>query len=313
MEVNHGKKTVKLDIYGGLLGAGKTTLIRRMLSTAYQGYKTAIIENEIGKINLDEEVLQDPSIEVKPLTSGCICCTMKGSFTEAVELLITEHHPDYIVIEPSGMADFAVVADACTKVEAVKLNRAILVVHGKKLMKLMRIAGTFLRNQITTAQTVFLNMCEEMDAGLLEATKNELWELNPDIHIIAVPMTEVDGTVLPDGLNNLNNKKKRMLTRGGRGKEIQSWSYTFLRPITDEMKVRLDELFCSVENEGLWRGKGYLNTAGGKIMKVDYVYGDAFIQFVDSVAEGKKNILVMIGQTQMKEKSMKICREIDSM
>lgn len=303
------KKLVKLDIYGGLLGTGKTTLIKQMLSTAYKGYKVAIIENEIGKVNLDQEALSDPSIEVKPLTSGCVCCTVKGPFTAAVELLIREENPDYIIIEPSGVADFATVGDACTAVEGVEVNRAILLVNGKKLLKLFRVAGEFLYNQIASAKTVFLNFSETMSEEILEETKTKLWEINPDLHIIAVPLSEVDGVVIPDGIGEMGHGQKKMMARGGRGNETKSWTYEMTKPLDESMKEKLDWLFCDESNEGLFRGKGYFDRPDGSILKLDYVYGDVYTENVDQFPEDKRNILVLIGKKSMMKKSMDYLKE----
>lgn len=301
---------VKLDIYGGLLGTGKTTLIKQMLATAYKGYKVAIIENEIGKVNLDEEAFENPSIEVKPITSGCVCCTVKGTFTAAVEMLINQEHPDYIIVEPSGVADFYTVGDACTQVEAVELNRAILVVNGKKLLKLFKVAGEFLRTQIESARTAYINFSETMTEEMVEETKEKLWEINKDLHIIAVPMSEVDGVVIPDGLGDLGQAHKRMQVRGGRGNETKSWSFQFQKPLDDEMKAKLDWLFSAEENLGLWRGKGYFDRPDGSIMKLDYVYGDVYTETVADFPEEKRNILILIGTSRMMKKSLDICKEL---
>lgn len=190
---------VKIDIYGGLLGSGKTTLIRQMLGTAYQGYKVAIVENEFGKVSLDDAYLSQASIEVKNITSGCVCCTLKGIFSEAVRLLLEQERPDYIIIEPSGMADFQTVGSACTEIEGAEVNRAVLVVNGRKIVKLLKVAGEFLYEQIRTAHTVFLNFCETMEAEQVEEAMASLRAVNPKLHIIRIPIGEVDGLILPDG------------------------------------------------------------------------------------------------------------------
>ena len=123
---------VKLDVYGGLLGAGKTTLIKQMLKTVYKDYKVAVIENEFGSVNLDAEELKKASVVVREISSGCICCTLKGNFTDAVQLLIRQENPDYVIVEPSGMANLIDVAMACSVSEDVILNRTVLVVNAKK-------------------------------------------------------------------------------------------------------------------------------------------------------------------------------------
>ena len=138
---------VKLDIYGGLLGAGKTTLIRQMLASAYAGHKTAVIENEIGKVNLDAELLKDSSICVREITSGCICCTVKGNFTEAIRRLAEQEHPEYIIVEPSGVASLTDVVSACTDSGMAVLNRIIMVADARKQRKLLKVIGKFYLKQ----------------------------------------------------------------------------------------------------------------------------------------------------------------------
>ena len=108
----------KLDIYGGLLGAGKTSLIQKMLTTAYRDCKAAIIENETGKVNLD--VLEFSNIQVRPLTSGCVCCTLKGNMVAAVKELLRTVDPDYIIIEATGAADLQSIREICDQIKDIQ-------------------------------------------------------------------------------------------------------------------------------------------------------------------------------------------------
>ena len=188
----------KLDVYGGLLGAGKTTLIRRMLSAAYKGYKTAIVENEAGKVNLDAEVLKTASVSVREISSGCICCTVKGSFSEAVRLLAEQEKPDYIVVEPSGAADLAGVVNACRESGAVELNRVIMVVNARRILKLLKVVGDFYLEQLRGAQTIYLNFVEGMTAEQIDGVKETLAGINPDAEMIAVPLEEITGETFPE-------------------------------------------------------------------------------------------------------------------
>lgn len=188
----------KLDVYGGLLGAGKTTLIRRMLSAAYEGYKTAVVENEAGKVNLDAEVLKTASVSVREISSGCICCTVKGSFSEAVRLLAEQEKPDYIVVEPSGAADLAGVVNACRESGAVELNRVIMVVNARRILKLLKVVGDFYLEQLRGAQTIYLNFVEGMTAEQIDGVKETLAGINPDAELIAVPLEEITGETFPE-------------------------------------------------------------------------------------------------------------------
>lgn len=291
------KKKVKLDIYGGMLGTGKTTLIRQMLATAYKNKKVVIIENEIGTVNLDEEAFENPSIEVKALTGGCVCCTVKGTFTDAVKVLIDQEMPDYIIVEPSGVADFTTVADACMNVNGVELNRAILLINGRKFLSLIQIAGEFLFAQIRSANTVFLNFSAMLKPDVLDQIKKKLWEINSELFIIDLPMEEVDETVIPDGLGELDTFPGIMFSKRGRTRETKSWTYALNVPLDDQYKEALTRIFSFYPENGLWRGKGYFDRPDGSILKIDYVYGDVFEKTVDDYPVEKRNLLVAIGES----------------
>ncbi len=139
----------KLDIYGGLLGAGKTTLIRAMLQCAYRGKRVAVIENEIGRVNLDAGAFS--GVTVRPLTAGCVCCTLKGDLVTAVRELLQGVAPGYIVMEASGAADLEAIRRICAEIDAVSLNRCVMVVNARKLRKLMTVVGEFYRIQLRDA------------------------------------------------------------------------------------------------------------------------------------------------------------------
>lgn len=189
---------VKLDIYSGLLGNGKTTLIKRMLKTAYAGFRVAIIENEIGEINLDAEEFEENSVSVKEVTAGCLCCTVKGSFQEAVRFLAERENPDYIIVEPTGAADIRGVIEACEQVDGVELNRCIMVVNARKIQTLLKVAGEFFHDQIRVARTIYLNFAEKIDAGQVQNIKKNLRKVNPILKIVDTPMEEVTGDVFAE-------------------------------------------------------------------------------------------------------------------
>jgi hypothetical protein len=175
----------KLDIYGGLLGAGKTTLIKAMLPCAYRGKKTAVIENEIGRVNLDAGEFS--GITVRPLTAGCVCCTLKGDLVAAVRELVLTEAPEYIVMEASGAADLDAIRRICEEIDEVSLNRCIMVVNARKLRKLMTVVGEFYRIQLREATEIYLNFTENLPGEELIAVKQLLRELNPDARVIDTP------------------------------------------------------------------------------------------------------------------------------
>lgn len=303
----------KLDIYGGLLGTGKTTLIKQMLSTAYIGYKTAIIENEIGKVNLDVEELRDTSIAIKEISSGCICCTLKGGFTEAVKMLVEQEQLDYIVVEPSGVADLSDVVKACMDSEHVTLNRVIMVVNAKKLQRLLKAVGAFFLEQLRNAWTIYLNFAEGLTQEQMEELKMTLSDINQDLTVVAVPLSQITAESFPEGIGSLQKFRKKdgmylqplnapaqkssaIKIRSGHGNGMNSWSYEFKNIFDDESIKRLMVIFRQEQCKDIWRVKGYLKMHDGTVEKVDISFGDQFMESLERFPESKTNHLVIIGK-----------------
>ncbi len=302
---------VKLDIYGGLLGTGKTTLIRQMLSAAYAGHRTAVIENEIGQVNLDAELVKSSSISVREISSGCICCTVKGSFTAAVRLLAEQEQPEYILVEPSGVADLADVVKACADTGLAEVNRVIMVVNGRKQQMLLKVVGEFYLKQLRGAQIIYLNFTEGMSQEELKAAKESLLEINPDLVMIETPLKDITADTFPEGqapireykgkspgsLPTSENRKTGAVPMRPRGKQpLTAWSCRFEQDFREEDIQRLMGLFRQEECADIWRVKGYLKSEKGGIQKVDMVFGDPFQEEVENFDDSKVNQLVIIGK-----------------
>lgn len=186
----------KLDIYGGLLGAGKTTLIKKMLAAAYSGSRAAIIENEIGKVNLDAQEFAD--IQIRPLTAGCVCCTLKGNMVAAVRELLQTENPDYIIIEATGAADLQAIREICAHIAEIRLNRCIMLVNAKKVRALLKVVGEFYHMQLRQADTIYLNFTETLSEEEIRGTEAFLLAINPKARIVSVPLDEITGDTFPD-------------------------------------------------------------------------------------------------------------------
>jgi len=299
---------VKLDMFCGLLGAGKTSLIKKMLSRVYPGHKVAIIENEFGKVNLDAGELADASISVKELTSGCICCTVKGDLSRAVELLIRQENPEYIIVEASGVADLRSLLQVCAEVEGITVNRVITVVHGNKILKLLKVIGNFFHDQIRVSNTIYLNFCENLTADEIEAAKDALREINPKLQFVSVPLEDIQNDTFPEGQRSQPSAPKAFgrlamgrslgqLRRGAAttGPDLESWEFSFSKPFTQNRLDKLLSILADTSRHTLWRAKGYLEMADGTIQKVDYTFGDTFQDARDTAPEEHKNLLVLIG------------------
>ncbi len=185
----------KVDIYSGFLGAGKTTLIKKMIQEAYKGEKLVLIENEFGEIGVDGGFLQDAGINITEMNSGCICCTLVGDFGKALTQVIREYAPDRILIEPSGVGKLSDVIGAVNKVTdaQVVLGNAVAVADVGKVKVYMKNFGEFYNNQIETAGTIILSRTNSVPQNKLDAAVELLRQHNPHAVIITTPWDQLTG------------------------------------------------------------------------------------------------------------------------
>ena len=183
----------KIDIFSGFLGAGKTTLIRKLIQEAYKGEKLVLIENEFGDIAIDGGFLQDAGIEITEMNSGCICCTLVGDFTKALKKVIADYAPDRILIEPSGVGKLSDVAAAVERVEEAKIGSKVTVVDAGKAKMYARNFGEFFNDQVASADLIVMSRTDTAgEKKILEATEL-LKSMNPDAGLITTPWAELDG------------------------------------------------------------------------------------------------------------------------
>ena len=188
----------KIDIYSGFLGAGKTTLIKKMISEAYAGQKLVLIENEFGEIGIDGGFLQDAGINITEMNSGCICCSLVGDFGKALTQVIEQYHPDRILIEPSGVGKLSDVIGAVNKVtnEDVTLGYTVAVADAGKVKVYMKNFGEFYNNQIETASTIILSRTDSIPQAKLDAAVALLREHNAAATIVTTPWGQLTGEQL---------------------------------------------------------------------------------------------------------------------
>lgn len=185
-----------IDIYSGFLGAGKTTLIKKMIREAYQGEKIVLIENEFGEIGIDGGFLKDAGIVVNEMNAGCICCSLVGDFGKALHDVVDQYHPDRILIEPSGVGKLSDVMKSVIDVEKeedVKLNGLITVVNALKASKQMKAFGEFFNNQIEYATTVVLSRSQNATPEQLELCVKQIQSINDKAAIITTPWDSIRG------------------------------------------------------------------------------------------------------------------------
>ena len=191
-----------IDIYSGFLGAGKTTLIKKMIREAYQGEKIVLIENEFGEIGIDGGFMQDAGIQVNEMNSGCICCSLVGDFGRALKQVISDYHPDRILIEPSGVGKLSDVIGAVERVadESVTLGSFITVADATKCKVYLKNFGEFYTNQVETASAIILSRTGSISEEKLAAAVALLREHNQNAVIITTPWDQLSGAQILEAM-----------------------------------------------------------------------------------------------------------------
>ena len=198
----------KIDIVSGFLGAGKTTLIKKLLAEAFPGEKLVLIENEFGEISIDGGFLKDSGVQISEMSSGCICCSLVGDFNKALKDVHEQFHPDRILIEPSGvgkLSDVIVAVENTVKdVPDMKLNSFVTVADATKVKIYMKNFGEFYNNQIESAGTIILSRTQKLTQEKLEAAVALLREKNPNAAILTTPWDELDGKTILSAIEKVS-------------------------------------------------------------------------------------------------------------
>ena len=211
------KIMTKIDVVSGFLGAGKTTLIKKLLKEALDGSKTVLIENEFGEIGIDGGFLKEAGIEIKEMNSGCICCSLVGDFGTSLKEVISTYAPERILIEPSGVGKLSDVLKAVENVAGdldVEINSAVAVVDASKCKMYMKNFGEFFSNQIEYAGTIILSRTDKVDQAKLNACVEMIREHNDKATIITTPLAQLDGKEVLgtiEGADKLEDMMKEML------------------------------------------------------------------------------------------------------
>lgn len=197
----------KIDVLSGFLGAGKTTLIKKLLAEALEGEKLVLIENEFGEVSVDGGFLQETGVQVSELSSGCICCTLVGDFTEALKQVYEQYRPDRILIEPSGVAKLsdviAAIEDAVKAVPELTLNSFVTVVDGSKVKAYMKNIPEY-KNQVQSAGTIILSRTQKLSQEKLEAAVALLREKNDTAAVITTPWDQLDGKAILNAIEGVS-------------------------------------------------------------------------------------------------------------
>ena len=198
----------KIDIVSGFLGAGKTTLIKKLLAEAFPGEKLVLIENEFGEISIDGGFLKESGVQISEMSSGCICCSLVGDFNKALKDVQAQFHPDRILIEPSGVGKLSdvivAVENTVADVPDMKLNSFVTVADATKVKVYMKNFGEFYNNQIESAGTIILSRTQKLSQEKLEAAVAMLQEKNPTAAILTTPWDQLDGKVILSAIEKVS-------------------------------------------------------------------------------------------------------------
>ena len=198
--MKEGNEMTKIDIISGFLGAGKTTLIQKLIKEVYAGKKVVLVENEFGEIGIDGGFLKDAGIVVNEINSGCICCTLQGDFRNALQGIVKKYDPDHIIIEPSGVGKLSDILAVVKDVEGLQLNSYSTVVDAKRCEIYHKNFKEFFDDQISTAACVILSRTQLVDEETLQKDIAIIRELNHDARIITTPWNDLSGQAIIDAM-----------------------------------------------------------------------------------------------------------------
>ena len=292
----------KIDIFSGFLGAGKTTLIKKLLTEAYKGEQVVLIENEFGEIGIDGGFLKEAGIEIREMNSGCICCSLVGDFGEALKEVIEKYHPDRIIIEPSGVGKLSDVIKAVQKVEDavdIKLNSFTTIVDVTKCKMYMKNFGEFFSNQIEYAGTIILSRTdtEKATEEKIVAAVEIIRSLNKKAAVITTPVEKLAGKKILDIMENNRSLEKELMEEeacpvcGGHhhhehehhhhhaDEVFTSWGKETVKTYSqEEIKSILDTLSNDESYGMILRAKGMVEGKDGQWIYFDMVPGEADIR-----------------------------------
>ena len=202
---------MKIDIFSGFLGSGKTTLIKKLIKEAYAGEKVVLIENEFGEIGIDGGFLQDAGINITEMNSGCICCSLVGDFAKALQKVTAEYHPDRIIIEPSGVGKLSDVVRAVEKgLDGIKINSKTTIINAKKCKMYAKTFGEFFMDQLENADCVVLSHTDVTTEEKVKECVEFVKAHNPDAVIVATHIDSLDGKTILEAMEKKSSSVKDM-------------------------------------------------------------------------------------------------------
>ena len=299
----------KVDIISGFLGSGKTTLIRKLASEGYKGEKVVILENEMGKINIDGQILKNSGVLVKEITAGCICCSLSGNFTDAINEIFESFHPDRIIIEPTGIAMLSEVISSCSLnafSNLIKLDMVVTVVDVKRFKLSYSYSNVFLENQIKATQSIILSKTEGVDDDVIQDVIAKLHEINSKAIIINLTWDKVTAAELISDAQYIPLDKPMYEKKTVKIIDVKHRRRIEACEIETEIKFnkqKIQDIFFELANAteygNIIRGKGLVAEDGSMALKFDYVTGDLTFERFISESLG---MICIIGMNLNKDK-----------
>ncbi len=279
---------VKIDIVSGFLGAGKTTLIKKLLKEKLGSEKVVIIENEFGEIGIDGGILRDSGIEIKEINSGCICCSLVGDFSTALKEVLKKYTPDRIIIEPSGVGKLSGVLEACGKIEKqadAGANMCIAVVDAVKYIIYVNNFGEFFEDQLKNAKTIILSRTQMMGQDKLTKVVSDIQKRNPKANIVTTDWEKLKGEDIialaeQGGVINMENPpENRLHSHTQADNFFQSWGVETPTLFTDEgIRGKLKSLSNQSLYGNILRSKGIIQVQKNSWIQFDFVPGEIKIK-----------------------------------
>ena len=301
--------TTKIDIISGFLGAGKTTMINKLLEGNVLGEGVAIIENEYGDINIDSRRIGQTGIEIKSITSGCICCSLQGEFDIAMKELIDEFKPNRIIIEPTGvgkLSDIINVVDKLKKQRDVVLNMAIAIVDAIEFEDFIDVFGGFFKDQIQYANTVILSKTQLTEEGKVDEIINSIRSLNPNGNIISTPWDRLSSQNILEFVETKNSQIHYHLEHNHHHDGDDKFQYWTMETAKKYDGDKLKEILNRLKEDkygNILRAKGVLLGNEYKWMDFDFLPNNIEIKYIKPQAIGQ---VVLIGKELNKEEIEKL-------
>ncbi|RBP66650.1 G3E family GTPase [Alkalibaculum bacchi] len=305
----------KIDIVSGFLGSGKTTFIKKLLEENIAGEKVVIVENEFGKVGIDGSLLQETGIDIVEINSGCICCTLVGEFSRAIELVIKTYQPDRVIIEPSGVGKLSEVLSSCTEFtsqDQIKLNGIVTIVDVVKYEMNLEYVTEYFEDQIRNANTIFLSRTQKATVEKIRYIVEDIKRINKNANIVTTPWDQLESkgvlALLENKVGSLMEEQEKVCTdphcnhdhHSHKGNEFfERWEMETSQPYTKgDIEHSLKAL--SDRDYGIvLRAKGILATVEGDWIQFDFVPGEYEIRDISPDYTGR---LCVIGKDLNKGK-----------